>query len=148
MTGNTVSKLVVLPVLPFFRFVYSVVLFSGLPAVFPGAVYSASCVVGAASGWPSSAMHLSTSRIRRLTRARAFSRLRPPPASPSVSCMRASSASSSRTRSSSVRFSERSVSRCAVSSAQRSDSLLWSSISCRTRASMFVITLLSAMTFG
>ena len=50
-------------------------------------------------------MHLSTSRIRRLTRVRAFSLSRLSPASPAASCMRASSLSSSRIRSCKARFS-------------------------------------------
>ena len=139
------NKFIVLPVLPFFRFVYSVVLFSGLPAVFPGAVYSASCVVGAASGWPSNAMHLSTSRIKRLTRAIALLWSGAFPASPWLSCTRASSLPSSFTCICKSRFSLRRTSRSAAVSLQRAVSRRWSAMSCRICASKSLMTFFSAI---
>ena len=100
------------------------------------------------SEFESRAMHLSTSRISWLTRARALSRLRSSPASPAANCMCESSVSSTFWCSCNVRFVAFRAPFSAVSSAQSADNRLWSSISCRIRFPRSVMTLLSAIVFG
>ena len=92
------------------------------------------------SGLLSRVMHLSTSRIKRLTRAIALLWSGAFPASPWLSCTRASSLPSSFTCICKSRFSLRKTSRSAAVSLQRAVSRRWSAMSCRICASKSLMT--------
>ena len=97
------------------------------------------------SGLLSRVMHLSTSRIKRLTRAIALLWSGAFPASPWLSCTRASSLPSSFTCICKSRFSLRKTSRSAAVSLQRAVSRRWSAMSCRICASKSLMTFFSAI---
>ena len=119
----------------FFRFVYSVVLLLRPSGRF-GAVYSASWCRRAASGWFPAAMHLSTSRIRRLTRGPRFfpvtASARKPFGQLHARCFGIQLLDALFERA--FLGAER-VAPCGQFRHKGPTAFLWSSISCRTRAS-------------